>query len=88
MSEHKHFPNYEDKERLFDRQASQADISRPFLQSLVDGRVHDNHVKTFLGIMDKYLQQHMLHIEFQQDHPLEEAGRYLFMSLFHALYSQ
>ena len=76
-SEKSTIPNVEDKERLFDRQASQADTSRPFLQGLAEGRIQDHIVKTFLTVMDKYLRSHhMLNIEFPQDHPVEEVGRY------------
>ncbi|KAK3100706.1 hypothetical protein FSP39_024049, partial [Pinctada imbricata] len=71
-------PNVEEKERLFDRQASQADTSRPFLQGLAEGRIQDQAVKTFLGMMEKYLRSHhMLNFEFPQDHPVEEVGRLL-----------
>jgi len=44
----------EDKEALFDRQASVSDVSRPFLQALAEGRCQDNAVKTFLYMADKY----------------------------------
>ncbi|XP_021378315.1 E3 ubiquitin-protein ligase HERC2-like isoform X2 [Mizuhopecten yessoensis] len=75
-SEPRHFP-VQDKEKLFDRQASQADVSRPFLQSLAEGRTQDHFTKSFLGIMEKYFKQHMLHIDFHHDHPIEEVGRLL-----------
>ena len=67
----------EDKEALFDRQASVSDVSRPFLQALAEGRCQDNAVKTFLYMADKYSKQHhiTLPIDFPPDHPVEEVGR-------------
>lgn len=67
----------EDKEALFDRQASVSDITRPFLQALAEGRCHDMTVKSFLSLADKYSKQHhiSLPIEFPPDHPVEEVGR-------------
>ena len=77
--EHKHPTQTEDKERLFDRQASQADVARPFLQALVDSRVQDPAIKTFLGYVDKYCKRNHLvsPIEFPPDHPVEEVGRWV-----------
>lgn len=69
-------PGLSEKEKLFDRQASQADTSRPFLASLAEGRVQDPAVKIFLTIMEKYLKHHHLFsLEFPLDHPLEEVSR-------------
>lgn len=69
-------PGLSEKEKLFDRQASQADTSRPFLSSLAESRVQDTSVKTFLSVMEKYLKHHHLFsIEFPLDHPLEEVSR-------------
>lgn len=67
----------EDKEALFDRQASVSDVSRPFLQALAEGRCQDTAVKTFLSMADRYSKQHhiSLPIEFPPDHPVEEVGR-------------
>ncbi|KAL5011340.1 hypothetical protein ScPMuIL_009891 [Solemya velum] len=78
-----HHPIVEDKEKLFDRQASQSDVSRPFLQCLAEGRLHEPTVKSFLSIMDKYCRQHHLNmpIDFPPDHPIEEVGRLLLASL-------
>nr|XP_022328228.1 E3 ubiquitin-protein ligase HERC2-like isoform X2 [Crassostrea virginica] len=77
-SEVKHMPGLSEKEKLFDRQASQADTSRPFLASLAEGRVQDPAVKIFLTIMEKYLKHHHLFsLEFPLDHPLEEVSRIL-----------
>ncbi|KAJ8297784.1 hypothetical protein KUTeg_024315 [Tegillarca granosa] len=53
-------PDIESKEKLFDRQASQADPSRPFLVALADGKIQENFVKSLLGIMEKYCRQHHL----------------------------
>lgn len=75
-SEVKHMPGLSEKEKLFDRQASQADTSRPFLTSLAEGRVQDPCVKTFLTVMDKYLKHHHLFsLDVPSDHPLEEVSR-------------
>nr|XP_034301897.1 E3 ubiquitin-protein ligase HERC2 isoform X1 [Crassostrea gigas] len=77
-SEVKHMPGLSEKEKLFDRQASQADTSRPFLASLAEGRVQDPCVKTFLTVMDKYLKHHHLFsLDVPSDHPLEEVSRIL-----------
>ncbi|XP_065932278.1 E3 ubiquitin-protein ligase HERC2 isoform X5 [Magallana gigas] len=77
-SEVKHMPGLSEKEKLFDRQASQADTSRPFLTSLAEGRVQDPCVKTFLTVMDKYLKHHHLFsLDVPSDHPLEEVSRIL-----------
>lgn len=76
-SEVKHMPCLSEKEKLFDRQASQADTSRPFLASLAEGRVQDPCVKTFLTVMDKYLKHHHLFsLDVPSDHPLEEVSRW------------
>ncbi|XP_061183765.1 E3 ubiquitin-protein ligase HERC2-like isoform X1 [Saccostrea echinata] len=77
-SEVRHVPGLSEKEKLFDRQASQADTSRPFLASLAEGRVQDTAVKTFLSVMEKYQKHHHLFaLEFPLDHPLEEVSRIL-----------
>ncbi len=62
---------------MFDRQASQADVARPFLQALAESRVQDTSVKTFLGYVDRYCRSHylMFPLEFSMDHPVEEVGR-------------
>ena len=75
--EQKQPPEQVSKEKLFDRQASQADISRPFLQLLCDGKVHDLAVKTFLDYVDRYNKSHYLvsPIDFPANHPVEEVGR-------------
>ena len=67
-----------DKEHLFDRQASQADTARPFLHALAESRVQDIQVKTFLCYVERYCRAHYLisPIEFPQDHPVEEVGRW------------
>ncbi|XP_052796353.1 E3 ubiquitin-protein ligase HERC2-like isoform X2 [Mya arenaria] len=69
----------EEKEALFDRQASISDVSRPFLVALAEGRCQEPGVKSFLIMMDRYTRQHHLGlpIEFTQDHPVEEVGRLL-----------
>ena len=66
-----------EKERLFDRQASQADVSRPFLHALAESRVQDIAVRTFLEYVARYCRSHYLvsPIEFPPDHPVEEVGR-------------
>ena len=70
-------PSTEDKESLFDRQASVADVSRPFLQALAEGKCQDNHVKIFLSMTDRYAKQYHIAfpIEFPVEHPVEEVGR-------------
>ena len=79
-TEHKQPPQHVDKEKLFDRQASQADVSRPFLQALAESRVQDNAVRTFLAYIDRYCRSHYLvtPIEFPPDHPVEEVNYCLF----------
>ena len=74
-TEHKQPPQHVDKEKLFDRQASQADVSRPFLKALAESRVQDNAVRTFLAYIDRYCRSHYLvtPIEFPPDHPVEEV---------------
>ena len=74
-TEQKQPPQHVDKEKLFDRQASQADVSRPFLQALAESRVQDNAVRTFLAYIDRYCRSHYLvtPIEFPPDHPVEEV---------------
>ena len=69
----------EDKEALFDRQASISDVSRPFLQAMAEGRYQDLAVKTFLGMAERYSKQHhiSLPIDFPPEHPVEEVGRYV-----------
>ena len=75
--EQKQPPQQVDKERLFDRQASQQDVARPFLQALAESRVQDPAVKTFLAYIDRYCRSHYLvsPIDFPPDHPVEEVGR-------------
>ena len=75
--EQKQPPQQVDKENLFDRQASQADVARPFLQALAESRVQDTQVKSFLSYVDRYCKTHYLvsPIEFPPDHPVEEVGR-------------
>lgn len=70
-------PFQQDKERLFDRQASQADAARPFLQALTEGKLQDPSVKAFLSLIERYSkQQHNnIRIEFPPDHPVEEVSR-------------
>ena len=70
-------PQQLDKEKLFDRQASQADVARPFLQALAESRVQDAAVRTFLSYVDRYCRHHYLvsPIDFPPDHPVEEVGR-------------
>ena len=70
-------PSPEDKESLFDRQASVGDVSRPFLQALAEGRFQDTLVKIFLGMTDRYAKQHHIAfpVEFPAEHPVEEVGR-------------
>lgn len=67
----------EDKEALFDRQASISDVSRPFLQALAEGRCQELAVKTFLGMAERYSKLHhiSLPIDFPPEHPVEEVGR-------------
>lgn len=67
----------DDKEALFDRQASISDVSRPFLLALAEGRCQDSTVKTFLTVTERYSKQHhiSLPIDFPPDHPVEEVGR-------------
>ncbi|KAL3879973.1 hypothetical protein ACJMK2_032247, partial [Sinanodonta woodiana] len=69
----------EDKEALFDRQASIVDVSQTFLQSLADSKSNDNVVKTFLNIMDSCCRHHhlVLPFHFTPEHPVEEVGRLL-----------
>lgn len=66
-----------DKEKLFERQASQGDAARPFLHALAESRVQDPSVKTFLDYVDRYCRSHYLMspIEFPPDHPVEEVSR-------------
>ncbi|XP_052829652.1 E3 ubiquitin-protein ligase HERC2 isoform X3 [Octopus bimaculoides] len=75
-------PFQQDKERLFDRQASQADAARPFLQALAEGKLQDPSVKAILSLIERYSkQQHNnIRIEFPPDHPVEEVSR-LFLSV-------
>ncbi|XP_052077229.1 E3 ubiquitin-protein ligase HERC2-like isoform X2 [Mytilus californianus] len=76
-SEQRHIPTSEDKES-FDPLSTQTDITQPFLQSLVEGRITDHNVKTFLAIMEKYCKHHnLLNIHFSHEHPIEEVGRLL-----------
>lgn len=72
-------PTHDDKEALFDRQASASDVSRPFLQGLADGSCHEHIVKVFLGMAEKYSKQHHLALPFEYpaEHPVEEVGRLL-----------
>ncbi|CAH1776574.1 unnamed protein product, partial [Owenia fusiformis] len=78
-SETKTPPQHIDKEKLFDRQASQCDVSRPFLQALLESQLTDHSVRTFLSYVQRYCKNHYLvtPIDFPQDHPVEEVGRLL-----------
>ncbi|GAB1604494.1 E3 ubiquitin-protein ligase HERC2-like [Argonauta hians] len=75
-------PFQQDKERLLNRQASQADAARPFLQALMEGKLQDPSVKAFLSLMERHSkQQHNnVRLEFPLDHPVEEVNR-LFLSV-------
>ena len=67
----------DDKEALFNRQASISDVSRPFLQAMAEGKYQDNFVKPFLIMCDRYSKYHhiSLPIDFPAEHPVEEVGR-------------
>ena len=66
-----------DKEKLLERQASQEDISQPFLLNLGESRFQDPSVRQFFDYMERYLRAHYLTTpaDFSADHPVEEVGR-------------
>ena len=70
------------KKRLLERQASQCDTSRPFLDALAQSQTHNSQVRRFLEMSDRYARAHLLMppVEFNPDHPVEEVGR-LFMAV-------
>ncbi|XP_074649618.1 E3 ubiquitin-protein ligase HERC2-like [Tubulanus polymorphus] len=72
-------PQQVDKERLIEQQTLQFDASHPFLQALAESRVQEDHVKVFLGYVERYCRHHHLitPITFPSDHPVEEVGRLL-----------
>ncbi|XP_063970630.1 E3 ubiquitin-protein ligase HERC2-like [Lytechinus pictus] len=69
----------EDNMKSFSRCASQADIAKPFLQALAEGRLQDINVKTFLAQCDRYCRSHhhILPIEFSPTHSIEVVCRLL-----------
>ncbi|XP_070553640.1 E3 ubiquitin-protein ligase HERC2-like isoform X2 [Ptychodera flava] len=74
---------HEENQKLFARQVSQADAAGPFLQAIVDGKLHEPHVKTFLSYCERYCKHHnlVMPIDFASDHPVEEVGRLLMTCL-------
>ena len=66
-----------DKEDLFESQAFLADTCRPFLVALVEGRVAEPSVGTFLATVDSYTRTHHLGLplDFPPDNPVEEVAR-------------
>lgn len=77
-----------DKERLCEEEHASADAAKPFLQALVEGRIQETNVKTFLAMVDRFSQTHhfSLPIEFPQDHPVEEVGRYFHLIIIFICY--
>ena len=70
-----------DKERLYEEENASADATKPFLLALAEGRVAEPMVKVFLAMVDRFVHSHHLNIpiEFPQDHPVEEVGRWASM---------
>lgn len=69
----------DDNMKSFSRCASQADIAKPFLQALAEGRLQDINVKTFLAQCDRYCRSHhhILPIDFSPTHSIEVVCRLL-----------
>ncbi|XP_071496413.1 E3 ubiquitin-protein ligase HERC2-like [Diadema antillarum] len=70
---------FDDNMKSFSRCASQADIAKPFLQALAEGRLQDTNVKTFLAQCERYCRSHhlVLPIEFSVAHSVEIVCRLL-----------
>ncbi|ESO89418.1 hypothetical protein LOTGIDRAFT_218809 [Lottia gigantea] len=64
-----------DKERL-NEGTLQTDVSRPFLQALVEGKINDPLVKGFLALTDRYCKENHLVLPIIE-HPVEDVGRLL-----------
>lgn len=59
-------------------------LSDCFLNALLEGKLHDVYVQVFLKIIDKEVRSSMLnniHMNFTQEHPIEEVGRHLTATL-------
>ena len=50
------------------------------LQSLTEGNLSNQYLKILLGLLDRLSKQHSMpmHMDFPQEHPVEEVGRQLF----------
>ena len=69
----------DDNMKSFSRCASQADIAKPFLLALAEGRLQDINVKTFLAQCERYCRSHhlVLPIDFSPTHSIEVVCRLL-----------